>query len=170
MNCKEIIINIIIPVICALISGILTIIGVGLTIKHENKKSKHVLKLSNKPIFYRIDPNQEYNYKIAHDYQFNFYSNKKLKDICGIFKNTDNAILFLNYISVDGNKYFPSFGNVIDKNEIFNIYVCSEIDVSSKSEVIMSIYDILNNEYKYKLFCETTSSDLVNILKFEEIK
>ena len=38
MNTKEIMFNIIIPILTALLSGGLTLIGVLISIKHENKK------------------------------------------------------------------------------------------------------------------------------------
>ena len=53
--------DVVLPIGCALISGGLTVLGVLLTIKHENKKNKETIRLSNKPIFYRIDPQQEFN-------------------------------------------------------------------------------------------------------------
>ena len=40
MDCNEIITNIIMPIVSALIGGGLTLIGVLLTIKFENKKKK----------------------------------------------------------------------------------------------------------------------------------
>lgn len=169
MSCKEIWLEIVIPLVSSLISGILTVIGVGLTIKHENKKDKRILKLSNKPIFYRIDPMQEYDYKSAVDYQFNFNCSNRIKEIYGIFKNTDNALLLLNYISVNGKKYFPNFGDVIDKNVIFNICVNCEENINSETEVIMCIRDVLNNEYRYNLICEISDKEIINIKEFEEI-
>lgn len=47
--------DVVLPIGCALISGGLTVLGVLLTIKHENKKNKETIRLSNKPIFFRIE-------------------------------------------------------------------------------------------------------------------
>lgn len=169
MNCSTVWTDIIIPIISALIGGGLTVIGVLMTIRHENKKDKEILRLSNKPIFYRIDPYQEYDYKSAIDYQFNFECESRVKQIAGIFKNTDNALLFLNHISVNGKKYFPDFGKVVDKNVIFNIYVNCEENIDNNTEVIMCTNDVLNNEYRYKLNFETSDKETMYVLNFEEI-
>ena len=90
--------DVVLPIGCALISGGLTVLGVLLTIKHENKKNKETIRLSNKPIFYRIDPQQEFDSKSAHYFQFNFNSEKDGTEIEGIFKNTDNSILILDRV------------------------------------------------------------------------
>lgn len=147
-------IDIILPIGCALISGGLTVLGVLLTIKHENKKDKETIKLSKKPIFYRIDPQQEFDSKGAHYFQFNFNSKKDGTEIEGIFKNTDNSILILDRVVANGKEYHPSFGKVVDKNITFYLYVYLDENINSNDEIFIVVKDVLNNEYRYKIEIE----------------
>ena len=133
--------DVVLPIGCALISGGLTVLGVLLTIKHEN----------NKPIFYRIDPQQEFDSKSAHYFQFNFNSEKDGTEIEGIFKNTDNSILILDRVISNGKEYYPSFGKVVDNNITFYLYVYLDENINSDDEIIIIVKDVLNNEYKYKI-------------------
>ena len=144
-------IDVVLPVGCALISGGLTVLGVLLTIKYENKKNKETIKLSNKPIFYRIDPQQEFDSKSAHYFQFNFHSKTDGTGIEGIFKNTDNSILILDRVMANGKEYYPSFGKVVDKNVTFYLYVYLNENLNNDDELIIVVKDVLNNEYQYKI-------------------
>lgn len=146
--------DIVLPIGCALISGGLTVLGVLLTIRHENKKNKETIKLSKKPIFYRIDPQQEFDFKGAHYFQFNFHSKKDGTEIEGIFKNTDNSILILDKVVANGKEYYPSFGKVVDKNITFYLYVYLDENINSDDELFMVVKDVLNNEYHYKIEIE----------------
>ncbi len=135
MNSNEIVTSIVIPIISTLIGGLITLIGVIITIRSENKKSKKELeihekerkeeiRLMNEPLFYILDPMQDYDYKKA--VEFVFLSNEE--DTYSsqiIFKNTDKIQIILDYISINGKKYYPSNGTVVDKNVIFYISVFS---------------------------------------------
>lgn len=143
--------DIVLPIACAFISGGLTVLGVLLTIKYENKKNKETIRLSNKPIFYRIDPQQEFDYKGAHYFHFNFNSKKDGTEIEGIFKNTDNSILILDRVVANGEKYYPSFGKVVDKNITFYLYIYLDDNLNSNDELIIIIKDVLDNEYQYRI-------------------
>ncbi len=171
MDCNEIITNIIMPIVSALIGGGLTLIGVLITIKSENKKRKEEIRIANKPLFYVIDPHQDYDYKNAVD--FAFYQNDSKKNegfFTLIFKNTDKAILILDYIEINGIKYYSKYGNVVDKSVVFNIYIYADKNTFKKSnnEIIFSIKDSLNNNYKYNL--EYTDENGKIIKGYYEIK
>ena len=60
MDNMEILENIIIPIVSAIIGGLCTFLGVLITILHEKKKEKEERLLANKPLFYRLDLRQEY--------------------------------------------------------------------------------------------------------------
>lgn len=68
MDNMEILENIIIPIVSAIIGGLCTFLGVLITILHEKKKEKEERLLANKPLFYRLDLRQEYEYKSAVDF------------------------------------------------------------------------------------------------------
>ena len=52
--------EILIPLFCAIIGGCVTLLGVKWTIKYEKVQDRENKKLEIKPIFYRIDPFQQY--------------------------------------------------------------------------------------------------------------
>ena len=148
------ILNAIISIISAFIGGSLTLIGVIITIHFENKKKKEELIIANKPLFYAINPMQAYDYKNAIDYNLSAKDNIFLDGkILFIFKNTDKAIMIINYLSINGKKYYPINGNVVDKNTTFNLIIhslCDPLD-NEKNEIILSVNDSLNNIYLYNL-------------------
>ena len=87
-----------------------------------------------------------------------------------IFKNTDKAILILDYIEINGIKYYSKYGNVVDKSVVFNIYIYADKNTFKKSnnEIIFSIKDSLNNNYKYNL--DYTDENGKIIKGYSEIK
>ena len=168
MDSNYIIAYIIIPIISSLIGGGLTLIGVLMTIKFENKKRKDEIKMAIKPLFYLINPLQDYDYRHVSYYEFdnNYEDNNKHIEI--IFKNTDNAILVFDNISVNGKKYYSQNGNIVDKNTTFNVSLSFSKDVIiNESEIIFTVKDSLNNNYKYKLGYKTKDSKHIDV--FEEI-
>ena len=153
MTQKELIIYIIIPLISALLGGGLTVLGVLISIKHENKKRRDEEVKAKKPLFCLIDPTQDYNYKNTVQYDF---INEELNSkgwIVAMFKNTDNSILVLDNIKVDNNIYHPSNGTLVDKNLIFYTYIHVDINtiVDTGTFIIMTVKDTLGNQYKYRL-------------------
>ena len=163
MNECETLKDVIIPILASIIGGLFTFIGVYMTIQHEKKKEQEERKLQNKPLFYRLDPRQEYEYKEAVDFYLgvgNF--DNKAGQIYGVIKNTDNAILVIEWVSVNGKIYKSLFGNVVDKNQIFNLFV--------NVEVIFKIKDIMNNQYDYKVDIKYKDEKYCEIIGFAEIE
>ena len=137
MECNEIIKDIIIPIVSAVIGGLCTFLGVFLTILHEKKKEKEERLLSNKPLFYRLDLRQEYEAKSAVDFCLgvgNF--DDKEGQIFGVIKNTDNAVLIIDNVSVNDKIYKSLYGDVVDKNQIFNLYINVSEKINKDDEII----------------------------------
>ncbi len=154
MNGKEIVSGIVIPIVSAFVGGGLTLIGVLITITFENKKRKEEIRLANKPLFYIIDPYQTYDQEKTSEFAFfPEFDEKTTGWRTLIFKNTDNAILILDYLKINGKNFFPKNGNVVDKNTVFIIYVHNNGDVFEKNEneIVFGIKDSLKNKYMYNL-------------------
>lgn len=149
-NC-ELLKDIIIPIVASIIGGLFTVFGVYLTIKYEKQKDKEEKILSHKPLICRLDPMQQYDYKDTEDFQLTDCDMEEKGKIFGVIKNTDNAILLIEGVSVNGKLYKPVYGNVVDKNKIFNLYVHVNEKISKNDELIFIVKDIMENEYKYKL-------------------
>lgn len=170
MNCKEILIYVVMPIVSALIGGGLTLVGVLFTMKFEAQKIKEERKATNKPLFYVIDPMQQYDNNNSGNFDF---VNEKIGTSHGfitiIFKNTDKTILVLDYISINNVKYYSKNGNIVDKNTVFNTYVHipSGEKVDYTSNIVFSIKDSIGNNYKYKLSYKDKKSNYIT--QFEEL-
>ena len=170
MDCKEILIYIVMPIVSALIGGGLTLVGVLFTMKFEATKIKEERKTVNKPLFYVIDPMQQYDNNNSSNFDF---VNEKIGTSRGfitiIFKNTDKTILVLDYISINNVKYYSKNGNIVDKNTVFNTYVHipNGEKVDYTSNIVFSIKDSIGNNYKYKLSYKDKKSNYIS--QFEEL-
>ena len=169
MSNEELLISIIIPLICSLIGAVITILGVLFTIKHENKYNRETIRLSFKPLFYRIDPLQDYERQTILTYQFNFNSQNTGSLIEGIFKNTDNSVIILDRFIHNNKEYFPSYGNVVDKNAMFYLYIRLDELVSDDSYGVLIVKDILENEYKYELRYKPSKNGYSEIIELKEL-
>lgn len=168
MKCNDIITNIVIPIISSIISGGLTLIGVLITIKSENRKRKEEIRIANKPLFYILDPKQEYDYQSTVSFYFNSENETKESNnyIYGIIKNTDKAILIFDCIQIGDKKYYSLNGNVVDKNVIFNLYI-NTTEKTNNETIIFIIKDSLNNQYKYELTYSEENSKFIS--EYQEI-
>lgn len=160
--------DILIPIAASVIGGAFSFLGVYMTIKHEKNKDNEQKILANKPLFYRIDPMQEYPYKESVDFILKTNNENKEGKIYGIFKNTDNAILIIDGVIVNGKTYKSLYGDVIDKNQIFNLYVYIDEKLGQKNEIIFVVKDILGNKYKYSLEIKNDKKSS-EIIGFKEI-
>ncbi len=171
MECNEIIKDIIIPIVSATIGGLCTFLGVFLTIRHEKKREKEERLLSNKPLFYRLDLMQEYDDKSAVDFCLgvgNF--DDKEGQIFGVIKNTDNAILIIDNVSVNGKIYKSMYGDVVDKNQIFNLYINVSEKLNKDDEILFTVKDIMDNKYKYEVETKNKDEKDSEIIGFKEVK
>lgn len=171
MDNMEILKNIIIPIVSAIIGGLCTFLGVLITILHEKKKEKEERLLVNKPLFYRLDLRQEYEHKSAVDFCLGVgnFDDKK-GQIFGVIKNTDNAVLIIDGVSVNGKLYKSLYGDVVDKNQIFNLYVNVSEKVNKEDEIVFFVKDIMENKYEYKVETRYKDEKYSEIIGFKEIK
>ena len=117
-------VDILLPILCALISGGLTLFGVILTLKHGNKKDEETIKIFYKPRFYRIDPNQISNIKNDHYFCYSFLPEKKGTSIRGYFKNTDHSTFVLDKIIIGRKACISNYEYLVDKNTVFYLHIC----------------------------------------------
>lgn len=144
-------ISIFIPILCAIIGGLITLIGVRWTIKYEKEQDLERRKVELKPIFYRIDPFQKYDSESVMEYFLRFKSKGLMdKEVGGLFKNTDQAIIKLDYIVMGDLHYYPQNGNVIDKNTFFELRILTN-KIPKEHTIMMRIQDVLGNKYWYKM-------------------
>ena len=171
MDDIEILKSIIIPIISAIIGGMCTFLGVFITILHEKRKEEEERLLANKPLFYRLDSRQEYDYKKAVDFYLGVRNlGDEAGQIFGVIKNTDNAVLIIEGVSVNGKLYKSLFGDVVDKNQIFNFHINVSEKINKEDEIIFIVKDIMENKYEYRVETKNKDEKYSEIIGFKEIK
>lgn len=176
MCCYKIWVDIIIPIICALIGGCLTIVGVSLTIWHENNKDKKNQKLLYTP--YLIKSNESTKNKIflkqsiKHDLiidQTEYYFCYIIEKLT--IQNSSNAECILTGFIMDGVEY-EFTDNFLLKNSLIEIDFTGNSYIN-KIKPIESMYliasDVLGNKYFYKCdFKQKSEGHIIQIVKDKE--
>ena len=161
MNVLDILQYIIMPIISAIIGGLLTFLGVFYTIKFEQSKSNKNERMLNKPYLKISFQKGQETIRSAH-MENTFNQNNIDNNITHCFYtylidkisiiNSSNADCILKEFVVDDVKF--SLNNVlILKNEIFNLDITRNNYVNSLNLVknmYISVLDILGNTYYYK--------------------
>ena len=143
--CKDIIL----PFAWALLGGVLTFIGTLITFRHESKIRRKENIEKAKPIIINYMFHQAPNEKLP---KYIFEAEEKddgSNVIIGILKNTDNGLLFFDYIKTENKIYYPKHSSTVDKNTVFYILL-SNIEHESLKECNIYCHDIFNNNYYYR--------------------
>lgn len=147
--------DVIIPIICALVGGGLTMWGVQRTLKAQRIESDHIRIQEAKPYLFMEHPMQAPAWdSIARvalesaegdsgDYELQCY-----------VKNSDNGIAVVKKVTTDNHTYIPIWGNIVDKNCVTGL----SIFLSSKNETMhgwrLFVEDIYGNEYCYLMILD----------------
>ena len=111
---------VLIPLVSALIGGGLTLAGVIVTIKWESKLKKQEEIDRVKPIIISVEEQSLSKHERVYDCVF--YSNGDSNEtLNGVFKNTDNGILFIDMLESTSKTYRPLRVITVDKNTYFRI-------------------------------------------------
>lgn len=151
----KIISEIAIPLISALIGGGLTLLGVRCTLKAQEKEYTINRKLEAKHWLFSFDERQDYDptgmvrYRMEMGGTYHFEKNSCLT---GIIKNTDNGIALLDRVETKTNTYYPSCGNVVDKEALFVLSIVLAEGTETMQNMRLFVKDIYGNSYKYELF------------------
>lgn len=147
--------DVIIPIICALIGGGLTMLGVQKTLKAQRSESDRIRIQEAKPYLFAEHPAQT----TAQD----SIPQLLLKSVAGnscthaprcYVKNSDNGIAIVKKVTTDNHTYIPTMGNVIDKNCItgLNIFLVDKTETMRGWKLFVK--DIYGNEYCYLMILD----------------
>lgn len=149
--------------ISAFVGGLIALVGVVITLQHEAKVQKEERIYRAKPIMInypiRAIPDRAH---IPH-YHFKTDEGKSLKEMYGFFKNTDNALLFLDYIETETKKYLPQRNSAVDKNTVF-IIALHIAQGETLKQCRIYCHDIFSNKYSYEAEFDLENEDLKRIL------
>lgn len=149
----------------ALIGGLLTLLGVIMTIKKSDKDRKEERLNQIKPFFYYTPyfdgPDYHNGKKTNHDKQFQI-GNKHTHGIAlGRFVNSDKVEFLLKSILIGDQEILCSFDPAVSKGELFEICLFSEEKVEAPTEYTLKIEDIDKNEMLIRISLDTTRRENV---------
>ena len=152
MDCYNIFVDIVIPLVSAFIGGFVTLAGVWLTIRRDKKREKENDKKCVKPWIYSIDDVENFDCKKANDIIMAVSPDKKLEGgLTFVIKNTDNGVGIIDRFVTENKTYIPIVGRILDKNSITYLHVYFENGETIK-DMYLYVNDVLGNQYKYKAF------------------
>lgn len=146
--CFNWITDVIVPLLSAGIGGVLTLLGVKITLKSENQTIKEERIEKTKPILINYTSAFDGEEDVMPKYIFASDGEKGGEKIKGIFKNTDCGIAFIDKIVTEKAMYFPKSNSAIDKNTAFVLELHNLSKETLKTCQIIC-HDILGNEYCY---------------------
>lgn len=133
--------------IAALIGATATIIAVVLTIRMESKQRRKDDITKAKPILINYFSIDKISQQKLPRYIFQSESDDTEK-IYGSFKNTDNAIIFIDYIKTETKIYTNNRSVAIDKNIVFLLAIRG-LKGETLKECKIYCHDIYGNKYLY---------------------
>ncbi len=164
--------DVFVPLISAFIGGIFALFSVVATLRHEKKELKLERIEKAKPIVINYMPNAIENKNTTPRYTFVSDGEDIGEQIIGIFKNTDNGLLFLDKISTEVKTYYPKNNNfVVDKNTAF-VVILSNLSKENLKSCKIYCHDIFGTQYYYDAeFCfngSSASEIIIGNIKFDK--
>ena len=133
--------------ISALIGVIGALVGVIITERIEGKRRYKEQIERAKPILINRMVSQVGSYNDIPNYLF-VSEGESSKDIVGVFRNTDNGILFWDYIKTETKTYRPTNCNAVDKNTDFYI-ILRNLDEETFKTCTIYCHDIFGIQYYF---------------------
>jgi len=173
--------DVLIPLICALFSGLVTFLGIFITIKHENKKSRQEYIEKIRP-FIVIDSYLTTNADLTKviDVIVNTEADREEKlDGTNIYRfdsflftNCGEAVFMVDYLRINNRVYKTYNKTSIKPNEYAQLHFFPipvfQANVNDAS-IRIGVSDRQSNQYEYKLFFEksdnTYQDSLTNMCK-----
>lgn len=144
-------VDIIIPLLSALIGGFVTMLGVILTIKHEQKKAAEQRKQDAKPWLFSMDDKENFDCKKANDIILMADATMEGRaGLCILIKNTDNGVGIIEKLQTKDNTYLPTVGRILDKNSISYVHFFFAPH-ETLTDMYLYISDVYGNKYMYRV-------------------
>lgn len=141
--------DVIIPIICALIGGGLTMWGVQRTLRAQRIESDRIRIQEARPCLFPEPPDQLSSIlNLPLIYLISAEGNCAPELHCYV-KNSDNGIAVIKKVTTDNHTYIPPVGSIIDKNCVTNLCIYPVNKTETMSGWKLFIEDIYGNEYCY---------------------
>ena len=148
--CYKVWVDIVIPLICSLIGGGLTLVGVIITILHTNKTIKNDNINKYKPSFKLRSPMDDFDLNSSNPLMFKKRRNRNSKMIIGMFSNTDKASFEVDAIYINGECHRIDINRYVKKSQDFDLSLVIDKNLNVKT-LELKVFDDQNNIYRYKL-------------------
>lgn len=149
----------------SLIGGLLTLLGVMLTINKSDNDRKEERRNQIKPFFYYTPyfagPEFQNNKKTNHDKHFQIGIKHNHTIALGRFVNSDKTEFLLKSITFCDKEIKCNFDPAVSKGELFEIYLLTEEIVETPNEYILKIEDVDKNLILIKITLDLTKEETV---------
>ena len=144
--------DIIIPLLSALIGGLVTMLGVIITIKWEVKKEKKDKIDAIKPWLYCLNHEEQKLYSGSNGINLLSENERSNSRATLYIKNAGNGIGIVKLLKTECVEYYPSNGNILDKNSVtlLNIHLKNRKETLKNMRLYIS--DIYDHQYEYMVF------------------
>lgn len=149
----DIFVDIVIPLVSAFIGGLVTLIGIIITINHERKCRKEDEIKLYKPFFVSLTAYDEKTKRSLHSVCFESdIDNGMYHLIDGYIENLDISHFTIEKVVIGNISYYPTSNAVVEKNSVLSIQVYGDKKVIESAT--LHIYDVLENKYIYDMIFE----------------
>lgn len=150
MDCYNIFVDIVIPLVSAFIGGLVTLVGIIITINHERTCRKEDEIKLYKPFFVSLTAYDEKTKKRLPDVVFESNIDKGMhRLIDGYIENLDISHFTIEKVVIGNTSYFPISNAVVEKNCVLSIQVYGNEKIIESAT--LHIYDVLENKYIYDM-------------------
>lgn len=162
---------ILVPFGSAVLGGIFALLGSFITIRFERKKIEKANIDRAKPIIINRTMNIKKPYETGEQFDFFAAEGSAPVTLVGNFRNTDNAITFLDHVESDNKKYIPKVSAAIDKNTDFSICL-HNVEKENFKNCRIYCHDIHGRQYFYEAkFCFERGMDgLIIISEIQSVQ
>ena len=137
-----------IPLATTVAGGVLTLIGVKMTLNNEKKSIAQKHREKMKPILINYTCTCMNEERALPKFVFKSDGEATIKTIKGIFKNADGGVVFIDKIVTEKTTYYPEANSTIDKNTAFVVELHNLSKETLKTCKIFC-HDILGYKYYY---------------------
>ena len=131
--------------VSALIGVFGALLGVVITLLFENYRRRKEQIDKAKPILINYIHNDDSKKLMGYAFKSDSTDNNH---IIGCFKNTDNGVLFLDYVETETKKYYYKNNSAVDKNSVFLLGLYG-LSGETLKKCTIYCHDIYGTSYKY---------------------
>jgi len=163
LNTQEIITQIAVPIFSAIIGGGMTLWGVKMTLRKEQKAEEAQKKAECMPFLFSV--NDQATVDLDSVIHYTFGLGKASEDIAfvgvqGRIKNIGQKAYILDRIETPNFTYVPLDGSVVDVGRVCQVYIYAEDNLDT--EWTLYVRDLLGNQYKYEMLDVQTQVFRIN--------